>query len=112
MTVTVALAGDTMLGRGVAERLRDAPPRSLVSEDVVEFARRADLLVMNLECCISERGSKWPVSGKPFFFRAPVAAVELLTHLGVSCVTLANNHALDYGEDALLDTLERLRGAG
>jgi poly-gamma-glutamate synthesis protein (capsule biosynthesis protein) len=38
--------------------------------------------------------------------------VEALAHLGVDCVTLANNHALDYGPDALLDTLEHLRAAG
>ena len=47
-----------------------------------------------------------------FNFRAPAAAVETLIHLGVGCVTLANNHALDYGIDALLDTCEHLREAG
>jgi poly-gamma-glutamate synthesis protein (capsule biosynthesis protein) len=49
---------------------------------------------------------------KTFTFRAPPAAVETLVHLGVDCVTLANNHALDYGTDALLDTFEHLRSAG
>src|SRR5207247_9511007 len=32
--------------------------------------------------------------------------------LGVDCVTLANNHALDFGPDALLDTLAHLDAAG
>jgi poly-gamma-glutamate capsule biosynthesis protein CapA/YwtB (metallophosphatase superfamily) len=108
----VALAGDTMLGRGVSERLRDAPPRSLVSSEVVAAFREADLVVLNLECCISERGSPWPASGKQFFFRAPPRATELLVHLGVRCVTLANNHALDFGPDALLDTFGHLEAAG
>jgi poly-gamma-glutamate synthesis protein (capsule biosynthesis protein) len=36
----------------------------------------------------------------------------VLTRLGVDCVTLANNHALDYGAEALLDTLAHLRAAG
>jgi poly-gamma-glutamate capsule biosynthesis protein CapA/YwtB (metallophosphatase superfamily) len=112
VSLKIALAGDTMLGRGVAERLRQVPAASLVSPDVVEFARDADLFVLNLECCISERGERWPDPTKPFFFRAPPNAVELLTHLGVSCVTLANNHALDFGEDALLDTLKHLDDAG
>src|SRR5207249_6608406 len=49
---------------------------------------------------------------KTFNFRAPPAAVETLVHLGVDCVTLANNHALDYGTEALLDTFEHLRAAG
>jgi poly-gamma-glutamate capsule biosynthesis protein CapA/YwtB (metallophosphatase superfamily) len=112
MAVTVALAGDTMLGRGVAERLAEAEPAALVAPEVVEFARRADLMVLNLECCISERGERWPDPRKPFFFRAPPSAVHLLTALGVRCVTLANNHALDYGPDALLDTLRHLQEAG
>jgi poly-gamma-glutamate synthesis protein (capsule biosynthesis protein) len=37
--------------------------------------------------------------------------VELLAYLGVDCVTLANNHAVDFGADALLDTLDRLAAA-
>jgi poly-gamma-glutamate capsule biosynthesis protein CapA/YwtB (metallophosphatase superfamily) len=112
VTVTVALAGDTMLGRGVADRLAEAPPASLFAPEVVEFARAADLMVLNLECCISDRGSPWPDPAKPFFFRAPPAAVETLTHLGVDCVTLANNHALDFGEEALVDTMEHLAAGG
>jgi poly-gamma-glutamate capsule biosynthesis protein CapA/YwtB (metallophosphatase superfamily) len=112
VTVTVVLAGDTMLGRGVADRLGEAPPASLFAPEVVEFARAADLMVLNLECCISDRGSPWPDPAKPFFFRAPPAAVETLTHLGVDCVTLANNHALDFGEVALVDTMEHLAAGG
>jgi hypothetical protein len=68
--------------------------------------------VLNLECCISGRGRPWDAPGKPFFFRAPPRAVELLVLLGADCVTLANNHALDYGFDALADTLDLLAGAG
>jgi poly-gamma-glutamate capsule biosynthesis protein CapA/YwtB (metallophosphatase superfamily) len=112
MTVTVALAGDTMLGRGVARALTTSPPQALVAPDVRAAMDQADLVVLNLECCISERGRPWDAPGKPFFFRAPPRAVELLVLLGVDCVTLANNHALDFGVDALLDTLEDLDAAG
>ncbi len=101
-----------MLGRGVAERLATAQPDSLFSQEVVDLAREADLFVLNLECCISERGEPWRRPGKPFFFRAPPAAAQALAHLGVSCVTLANNHALDFGPEALLDTLDHLAAVG
>jgi len=111
VTVTLGLAGDTMLGRSVAEGLSSGSPEDLVSRGVLDVAREADLFVLNLECCISERGEPWPAPGKPFFFRAPPVAVEALVHLGVDCVTVANNHALDYGETALLDTLHLLRSA-
>ena len=70
MTVTVALAGDTMLGRGVAQALATTPPEALVAPEIVAAMSQADLVVLNLECCISERGRPWEVPGKPFFFRA------------------------------------------
>jgi poly-gamma-glutamate capsule biosynthesis protein CapA/YwtB (metallophosphatase superfamily) len=112
MTVTLALAGDTMLGRSVARTLATTPPEALVAPEVRAAMGQADLVVLNLECCISERGRPWEAPGKPFFFRAPPRAVELLALLGTDCVTLANNHALDYGFDALTDTLDHLTAAG
>jgi poly-gamma-glutamate synthesis protein (capsule biosynthesis protein) len=109
--VRLALAGDTMLGRKVAERLAtESPP--LVSPAVAAACRDADLLLLNLECCISDRGARWPDPRKAFFFRAPPPAVDTLVRLGVDCVTLANNHALDFGTEALLDTLAHLEAAG
>jgi poly-gamma-glutamate capsule biosynthesis protein CapA/YwtB (metallophosphatase superfamily) len=111
MAITIALAGDTMLGRGTAEMLGRKPPEALVSDEVVDAAAEADFFLLNLECCISERGEPWPDENKAFFFRAPPAAVETLLHLGVDCVTLANNHALDFGYDALEDTLVYLDAA-
>jgi poly-gamma-glutamate capsule biosynthesis protein CapA/YwtB (metallophosphatase superfamily) len=112
MAITLALAGDTMLGRKVAERLRADPDLPLFADEVIDIARTADLLVVNLECCVSERGHRWPDPSKPFFFRAPPAAVDRLADLGVDAVTLANNHALDYGREALLDTMAYLFKAG
>ncbi|HEX2105185.1 MAG TPA: CapA family protein, partial [Solirubrobacteraceae bacterium] len=112
MTVTLALGGDTMLGRGVGERLAADPGHELLAADVRAVAAEADLFVVNLECCISERGERFADPRKPFFFRAPPVAAERLAALGVDCVTLANNHALDYGARALLDTLDHLDAAG
>jgi poly-gamma-glutamate capsule biosynthesis protein CapA/YwtB (metallophosphatase superfamily) len=101
-----------MLGRRVAEAIAEDPGRPLLAPEVVAAAAEADLFLLNLECCISDRGRHWPDPGKPFFFRAPPQAAVLLAELGVDCVTLANNHALDFGEEALEDTLEHLRATG
>jgi poly-gamma-glutamate capsule biosynthesis protein CapA/YwtB (metallophosphatase superfamily) len=109
-SVTLALAGDTMLGRGVGVRIHDVGPRALFSDGVKDVVSDADLVVLNLECCVSDRGHPWP--GKRFHFRAPPKAVDALAWLGVDCVTLANNHALDFGYAALSDTVEHLTGAG
>jgi len=110
--IRLALAGDTMLGRGVADRLTTSTPDSLFAPELIRIAADADLFVLNLECCISENGVPWPSPGKPFFFRAPPIAAEALALLGVDCVSLANNHALDFGQEALLDTFEHLARVG
>ncbi|KAE8763798.1 CapA family protein [Georgenia thermotolerans] len=108
----LALAGDTMLGRRVADVLLEDPRAPLVGPRLRAELAAADAVVLNLECCISARGERWPAPGKPFFFRAPPLAAHRLAELGVRAVTLANNHALDYGPDALLDTLAHLAAAG
>jgi poly-gamma-glutamate capsule biosynthesis protein CapA/YwtB (metallophosphatase superfamily) len=110
--VRLGLAGDTMLGRGVADQLDRDRDWELFSPGLVAAAREADAVLLNLECAVSVRGERWPDPRKPFFFRAPPRAVDALVELGVRCVTLANNHALDYGAVALLDTLEHLGSAG
>jgi poly-gamma-glutamate capsule biosynthesis protein CapA/YwtB (metallophosphatase superfamily) len=48
----------------------------------------------------------------PFFFRGLAAAVEALNAMNISVVGLANNHALDFGEEALRDALDSLHAAG
>ena len=95
------------VGRAIAER-----PSPLLDHELIAVAATADRFLLNLECCISERGEPWPAPGKPFFFRAPPRAAELLAGWGVDCVSLANNHALDFGHEALLDTLGHLSAAG
>ena len=110
---TIAMLGDVMLGRGVAERLRSTPPAELWSPELRGLLRSCDAVICNLECCISERGDRTGrIRGKPFFFRAPAAAVESLGAIGMSAAGLANNHALDFGPVALLDTIEHLHRAG
>ncbi|WP_037603582.1 CapA family protein [Streptacidiphilus rugosus] len=105
MKLELALAGDTMLGRGVGEQLARSPRLdAFCAPEIVGVLARADFVLLNLECCISARGTPWPDPRKPFFFRAPPAAAPLVAELGVDCVTSANNHALDFGYDALADT--------
>ncbi len=111
--MTVALLGDVMLGRGVGERLGAVQADSVWAPELRDLLTGCDAVLANLECCISERGRPTRrIRGKPFFFRAPPSAVESLRAIGVSAVSLANNHALDYEEEALADTLALLGDAG
>ena len=50
--------------------------------------------------------------GKRFHFRAPPSALLSLTSAKIKIVGVANNHALDFGPAALLDSIAQLRQAG
>jgi hypothetical protein len=71
MSPTLALAGDTMLGRGVADALAADPsaPRAHLRSEVAARPESADAVVINLECCVSSGGEPFPDRRKPFFFR-------------------------------------------
>jgi poly-gamma-glutamate synthesis protein (capsule biosynthesis protein) len=110
MTITIALAGDMMLGRGVGAEIDAVGAGELICGEIRDLIRSADLAVVNLECCISSRGQPFP--GQRFPFRAPPKAAAVLADLGVRCVTLANNHTADFGPLALADTVGHLAAAG
>jgi poly-gamma-glutamate capsule biosynthesis protein CapA/YwtB (metallophosphatase superfamily) len=76
---------------------------------VAPVLRGADLAVANLECAVSGRGA--PAAGKEYTFRGPPAALRALARAGLDAVTVANNHSLDFGRDAFLDTLRLARAA-
>ena len=77
---------------------------------LVEIMRDADVTFLNNEFTISDRGT--PMEGKTYTFRAATANTAWYDILGVDIVSLANNHAFDYGEDAFLDTLDTLESCG
>ncbi|NMH99176.1 CapA family protein [Pseudonocardia acidicola] len=108
----LALAGETVLGGRAGERLAARAPSALIAEEVVAIAREADLLLLSLGCAISGHGRPRSDAQAPFLFCAPPAAAEVLSYLGVDCVTLASKHMLDFGVDALLDTFRYLEAAG
>lgn len=107
----LAMVGDVMLGRGVAKEIERRTPESFWG-DTLPLLRSADLLIAGLECAITTHPTPWTRTPKVFHFRAPPKAVEVLRAAGVRCVSLANNHTLDFEEEGLLDTLRYLDAAG
>ena len=107
----IGFVGDLMLGRSVADRWADADDPAGVWGSTLPRLRELDGLVGNLECCVSDRGERWP--DKVYYFRSPPSfAVPALEAAGASFVSLANNHVLDYREPALRDTRRHLADAG
>lgn len=111
--VTLAFGGDILFDPGysvMAKMLqRGGEIEKSISQDLLQEMRSADIFMLNNEFPYSQRGT--PTVGKQFTFRAKPESVEVLKEMGADIVSLANNHAYDYGEAALLDTFEILEEA-
>jgi poly-gamma-glutamate synthesis protein (capsule biosynthesis protein) len=68
--------------------------------------QRDDLTIVNLECPMSNLGSPVP---KEFNFRGDPAALPSMREAGVEVANQGNNHAQDYGPEAMLDSRRNLR---
>lgn len=97
-SLTMAFGGDVMFEGHLAPLARDADSLS----ELQATLGAADLSVVNLETSLTERGT--PVPGKPFTFRAPASALDAVAGAGADAVTMANNHAFDFGDVGAEDT--------
>ncbi|MCR5389096.1 MAG: CapA family protein, partial [Lachnospiraceae bacterium] len=82
----------------------------ILSEDMLNELVSADLTIINNEFPFSTRGQQAP--DKKFTFRVDPKYSVILNEMGVDVASLANNHVLDYGRDALSDTFDTLDAAG
>jgi len=106
---TLLFTGDVMLSRSVGALMADQKDWSLPFHLIADALRNADLRYCNLECPVSDRGRNLY---HLYSFRADPRAIEGLKSAGFDVVSQANNHAYDWGPEALVDSLERLRAAG
>jgi poly-gamma-glutamate synthesis protein (capsule biosynthesis protein) len=77
----------------------------------VDLVRDADLAVVNVEAPLTDRGREFPLY-KDYLYRAPARSAAALAWAGFDVIQLANNHAIDYGAEGLVDTVENAARAG
>ena len=108
--VTLAFAGDIGFAQGYATinkyRSNGSDINNSMDEGVLGIMRSADIMMANNEFPYSDRGT--PTPNKTFTFRADPKDAHIMKDMGVDIVGLANNHAYDYGPDALIDTIDTL----
>jgi poly-gamma-glutamate synthesis protein (capsule biosynthesis protein) len=75
------------------------------------YLAEADVRLINLECVIAAIGEPWRPEEKVFHFRASPRGIDALLAARIDAVSLANNHVLDFGADALSECLLRLDAA-
>jgi poly-gamma-glutamate synthesis protein (capsule biosynthesis protein) len=102
--ITLAFAGDILLDGFVGEQIARYGVNFPFAK-VAPVLQKADIAFANLETPVSVRGQ---AAEKTFAFRSKPAALGGLQLAGIDGVTLANNHILDYGQNAMLDTLVHL----
>ncbi len=107
--VTVSVVGDIMLGRGVAAAARGSGDPTFALRPTAKRLAAADITVGNLENTLSRAGS--PRQGDDSFAADP-AVIAGLRDSGFDVLGLANNHAGDFGDLALVQTVRRLRDGG
>jgi poly-gamma-glutamate synthesis protein (capsule biosynthesis protein) len=107
--IRIAFLGD-FLPAGSAKSVIENRGYGYLFDGVRDIIESADAVVLNLETPISLRGSTVP--DKAYTFRASPEAAQSMSKEGVKAVWLANNHIMDFGPEALADTMKYLEGAG
>jgi len=107
--VRLIFAGDTHFMWGV-EELQKAKGLVYPVEALIPFFAEADFRALNLETTISKRAL--PMKNKAHVFRSDPEVLATLQALKVDLAILANNHAMDAGEEGLFDTMAALKQAG
>jgi poly-gamma-glutamate synthesis protein (capsule biosynthesis protein) len=109
-TVTLAFAGDVHFQLNL-EALLEHPRGAL--GPITRTLAAADITMVNLESSITDRGipdaKELERASQRYYFRTSPAALDFLAAAGVDVVTMANNHAADYGPIGLKDTLAAIR---
>lgn len=101
--------GDIVLDRYLGNVLNSGDVNYPFAE-VIDVLQDADLTIGNLESALGDQGE--PSPQKAYAFRAPANAVDSLSGAGFDLLSLANNHALDYGAEGLLGGIALLNEAG
>lgn len=107
---TLVFTGDVLFANSFQNSYGAGGITGVLSESLQTELTQADLTVVNQEFPFSTRGT--PMEDKQYTFRADPKYVSALSEMGVDLVTLANNHILDYGREALEDTFTTLQNAG
>ncbi len=106
-SLTLTLAGDVMLGRGVEKKMAEG---ANIWGDVKPILQKSNITHINQEFVFTtteETGTE-----KAFYFKADPKHVKSLLAAGIDSVSLANNHSLDYGIAGLNETFLTLTQAG
>lgn len=100
----ILIAGDFCPQNRVAEILEKGDYVSVLGE-VKDIISDADYAIVNFECPVT-RGGERPIEKCGPNLQCSEKGIEAVKWVGFDCVTLANNHFLDYGKEGVIHTFE------
>jgi poly-gamma-glutamate capsule biosynthesis protein CapA/YwtB (metallophosphatase superfamily) len=100
----------TMLLVGDVRVVRDDPPAAF--KYVRERMRSADFMLGNLEGSMSDSGAMWPKGGVGGSWKSDARQIAAIESAGFNAMNVANNHAMDYGYEALAESMRHLDRLG
>ncbi|MDH4071662.1 MAG: CapA family protein [Gammaproteobacteria bacterium] len=113
--ITFAAVGDMMLGTDFPENhLPDDDGLGFLAE-VAPVLRSADVAIGNLEGVLVDGGEPAKKCSNPqacYLFRSPSRYVEHYRNAGFDVMSLANNHARDFGDEGRVASMQTLAAAG
>ena len=112
--VTVAAVGDIVMGTDFTSPCLPPDDGQALFAEVKEVFRQADISFGNLEAPLCDGGicNKDTSRANVFAFRTPTRFVKNLKEAHIKVVSLANNHANDFGDLGRASTKRTLEGAG
>ncbi len=107
--LTIAATGDIMLGTDYPENILDDEDAAGYLAAVTPLLESADIAFGNYEGVFIDGGEPEKIcSGRCYFFRSPTRYAHLLRDAGYDLISLANNHARDFGDAGLASSQESL----
>lgn len=104
----ILIAGDFVPRERVLDKIKNNDSADIFA-DLKPYIDQADYSILNLEAPIVLDSSKAkPIKKVGPALKAPIETIDVIKNAGFNCVTLANNHILDYGSQALNDTISAL----
>lgn len=105
----IRFAGDIYFSNHVSAGYDKKGIAGVIDKSIKSLIDTSDICVGNLECCITDEEND--KEEKTFNFAMSSKYVKALKDLNIELFTIANNHILDYGIDAMNNTIKELDAA-
>ncbi len=106
--VTLAFAGDMYLSDKLYGYYEKSGLAGFMGQSILDIFQNTDIMVVNHEYVATDLPESAKDTIQIYNFKAPTAREVIWDELGVDLVSLANNHAMDYGLQSLIDCLDTI----